>query len=147
MTPDRFSYLLDAYGADFARWPQAERDAARLARDTDHAIKALWDEAQAFDDLIALPRVAPDADLRERVIAMAATAGLRPRAPVNRWFSLWSGAGIAATGVAGALLGVVLANHLNAPMRAETVLYQASLQATDDVDVLGMDVASLEDMH
>lgn len=34
MTPERFAYLADAYGADLHRWPLAERGAAKALLDS-----------------------------------------------------------------------------------------------------------------
>jgi hypothetical protein len=54
MTNDRFKELLDAYGADPARWPQSEREAAlAFAKSSDEA-RRLLDEAAALDRLIDL---------------------------------------------------------------------------------------------
>lgn len=147
MTEDRFIHLLDAYGARWTCWPQDEVAQARLALAGNPHLQALWSDADALDDLLILPAVTASADLRERVLASAVGAGLKSRRRAGGLWSawaLWSGAGVTATAVAGALLGVVLAQHLAAPMQAETVFYQASLHGTDDTEVLGMEMAALE---
>jgi len=147
MTEARFIHLLDAYGARWTGWPQDEVAAARTALAGSANLQALWNEASALDDFLCLPAVTASADLRERVLASAVGAGLkssrRPRGLWSAW-TLWSGAGVMATAVAGALLGVGLAQHLAAPMQAEAVFYQASLQGTDDTEVLGLELVSLE---
>ncbi|WP_167178832.1 hypothetical protein [Brevundimonas terrae] len=147
MTEDRFIHLLDAYGARWTCWPQDEVAQARLALADNPHLQTLWSGAEALDDLLSLPAVTASADLRERVLASAVGAGLKARRrPQGLWsaWTLWSGAGVMATAVAGALLGVGLAQHLAAPMQAETVFYQASLQGADDTEVLGLEMASLE---
>lgn len=147
MDQTRFLYLLDAYGAGLNRWPEGEREAARALLASDTSLQPAWHEAMALDDLMALPAAVPSYNLRERVIASAAGAGLRARRERRMLWTLWSGAGVAATVVAGAMLGVLLAQHMTAPLRAETVFYQASLQGADDTEVLGQEYASLEGMR
>lgn len=144
MTEDRFNYLLNTYGADFARWPLEVRDAGRAALAADVRLQALWGEAAALDDMMRLPVLAMSAQLRDQIIASAARAGLRARRLRQALWALWSGAGVAATAVAGAALGIVIAHQLSAPMRADTVFYQASLQGADDTDLLGMEMAALD---
>lgn len=144
MTKDRFEYLLDAYGADFARWPVAEREAGRSVLASDAKLAVVWAQAEALDDMIRLPVLSPSAQLRDQIIASAASAGHRARRVRRALWTLWSGAGVAATAVAGAALGMVIAHQLSAPMRADTVFYQASLQGADDTDLLGVEMASLD---
>ena len=144
MTQTRFEYLLDAYGTRWSAWPEAEREAGRALMKTSPRLQSLWSvssELDVFLDTMRAPVVS--AALREGVIASAAVAGLRER---RRWGSGWawlSGAGVAATAFAGAAFGVIIANQINSPTRADTVLYQASLNATDDTEVLGVEYASL----
>lgn len=144
MTKDRFEYLLDAYGADFARWPADARDAGRAALNNDPQLQAAWANAVALDDMIRLPNLVPSAQLRDQIIASATRAGLRARRIRRALLAVWSGAGVAATAVAGAALGIIIAHQLSAPMRADTVFYQASLQGADDTDLLGVEMASLD---
>ncbi|WP_461344316.1 hypothetical protein [Brevundimonas sp. GN22] len=144
MTKDRFEYLLDAYGADFARWPADARDAGRAALHSDPQLQVAWAKAAALDDMIRLPNLVPSAALRDQIIASATKAGLRARRIRRALLAVWSGAGVAATAVAGAALGIIIAHQLSAPMRADTVFYQASLQGADDTDLLGVEMASLD---
>lgn len=144
MTNERFLYLLQAYGAVFTRWPEAEREMAREALSGSEQLQAQWRMEEALDDVLALPAVAPAAVLRETVIASAVGAGLKGRRERRLLWTLFSGAGFAATAAAGAVLGVLLAQQIVAPMKADTVFYQASLQGADDTDVLGTEMASLE---
>ena len=144
MTKERFIHLLDAYGADWSRWPQAEVAPARALMASDAELQSQWRDAGALDDLLGHERSVPSADLRERVIALAAVAGLKPRRERRAFWTLLSGAGVAATAMAGVVLGVLLAQQIVAPIQAETVFYQASLHGTDDAEVLGLELASLE---
>lgn len=70
MTNERFKELLDAYGANPARWPEAEREAAlALAKSSDEA-RRLLDEAAALDRLIDLAETTPvTPELQARILA------------------------------------------------------------------------------
>lgn len=123
MNAERFAVILDAYGADPRRWPEAER-AAATACARDHGRDALA-RARALDDLMeAHTAPAPSARVRARVLACAPRP---PRAsPRNVWARavdwrrVWApGAGLAAAGVAGAMFGAVLfEGAFDAPTRA-----------------------------
>ena len=139
MTPERFEHLADAYGGDLRRWPETEREAARALAAADLQAAALLHEADGLDALLdAAPRVAASHALRERVIAAAVGAGLGRRRRAGIGVMAWlSGAGWAAAACAGAVFGVVLTGQMTADIRADTVLYQASLSIADDTEVLG----------
>lgn len=142
MTPERFEGLVQAYGADRRRWPEAERAAAEafVAGRLDLAQPALA-EADAVDALLfasATPRVSTE--LRDRVIAAASTGVGQAARAGRRWLdrlTLAIGAGWAAAACAGVVAGVITAGHLTEAVRADAVLYQASLSGVDDVEVLG----------
>lgn len=115
MTPDRFVQLLDAYGADIARWPAAERAAAQaLARAAPAALQAAQDEAAALDALLATHSVAPPEPALAAHIALQAGT-----APSGRWWrTLTRWPAWAAVGLAGAATGVfaaTLALHAGPP--------------------------------
>jgi hypothetical protein len=101
MDDKRFQALVATYGADAARWPDAERALAlrRLASSPGaHRLRA---EAKQLDDLLDAWRLDPPAsDLRRRVAASAPLVRLlRPR-------TLWlSAAGLAAACVMGVMVG------------------------------------------
>jgi hypothetical protein len=96
---ERLQDVLDAHGADIARWPKAE--AAKLARltETVPAARALFNEARALDRaLAAAPAARPDrlARLTGRIAAQAAAnpapslspprpAVVRHSAPLRHW--------------------------------------------------------------
>ena len=143
MNAERFSQLVDAFGADARRWPLAERAAAEAFRLAEPAVAArLLAEADAVDDLLdASPRPAVTHALRERVLAAAAGAGLKARRPLfslrpGRLAWLSSGA-FAAAACAGVIAGQSMTTHLTADAQADAVLYQASLTGVDDTEVLG----------
>lgn len=142
MTAERFLALVAAWGADPRRWPADDRAAAEayMAARPDVAGPALA-EADAVDALLHASRVAPpSASLRARVLASAAEAGLRARREGRRWrdrLALTLGAGWAAAACAGVAAGVLLTGQLTADARADAALYQASLVAVDDMELLG----------
>ena len=73
MTYERFETLADAYGGDLRRWPEAEREAARLLKETDPRAAALLADADRLDALLdAAPRAVASHALREQVLASAA---------------------------------------------------------------------------
>lgn len=140
MNAERFSQLVEAYGADARRWPVADREAAEAFRaaQPNEAMRLLA-EADAVDALLdAAPRPVVSAALRERVLA-----GARPRAGFPRFGFrpgrlVWlSGGAFAAAACAGVIAGQTLTTYLTADAQAEAVLYQASLSAFDDTEVLG----------
>jgi len=116
MTPDRFATLLDAYGADPARWPPGERDAALAHAAATPAAAALLDAARRLDALIdRLPADAPAPDLARLAALAAATAqepadnvvALRPRATRPRPAATWArAAALAAAGICGLIVGM-----------------------------------------
>lgn len=143
MNAERFSQLVDAYGADARRWPLAERAAAEAFRlaEPDAAARLLA-EADAVDDLLhASPRSTVSHALRERVLAAAAEAGLKARRPLFGFRPgrvVWlSGGAFAAAACAGVIAGQTMTTHLTADAQADAVLYQASLSGVDDTEVLG----------
>lgn len=142
MTAERFLALVEAWGADARRWPADERAAAEaFAAARPDLAGPILAGAEALDALLgASPVTTPSASLRDRVIASAAEAGLRARGQGRLWWNrlgLALGAGWAAAACAGVVAGVVLTGQLTAAAEADAVLYQASLLAFDDTEVLG----------
>lgn len=142
MTAERFLALTAAYGADRRRWPDGDRAAAEAfaAARPDLARPALV-EADAIDDLLhRSPTPQVSTALRDRVLAAATSAGGAARRTGRLWIdrlSLAFGAGWAAAACAGVVAGVMMTGHLTADAQADAVLYQASLVALDDAEVLG----------
>ena len=140
MNAQRFQNLAEAYGADLRHWPEAERGAARAFMGADpHGAERLLFEARQMDLVLdASSRAVVSHDLRERVIAMAATAGLKPRARFAFGRLAWaSGAGWAVACAAGILVGLNLSQPAVSRAEADAVLYQSQLLALDDTEVLG----------
>ena len=140
MNAQRFQDLAEAYGGDPRRWPEAERATARAFMDADpHGAERLLFNARQMDLVLdASPRAVVSHDLRERVIAMAATAGLKPRARFAFGRLAWaSGAGWAVACAAGVLVGLNLSQPAVSRAEADAVLYQSQLQALADTEVLG----------
>jgi hypothetical protein len=67
VTLKRFRHLLDAYGADLARWPAAERQAARALIAADPRASQARDETAELDAM--LDRYAPEPVSPARVAA------------------------------------------------------------------------------
>jgi hypothetical protein len=53
ITIGRFTELLNTYGSDFARWPSAEADAARLLLTRSKEAQDAYAEADALDAMFA----------------------------------------------------------------------------------------------
>jgi len=142
MTAERFFALVAAYGADRRRWPEGERAAAEaFAADRVDIARPALDQADAIDALLhGSPTPQVSMALRDRVLAAAASAGGRAGRTGRLWIdrlALAFGAGWAVATCAGVVAGVMLTSHLTADARADAVLYQASLLAIDDTEVLG----------
>ncbi|MEP6790549.1 MAG: hypothetical protein ABI907_04215 [Ramlibacter sp.] len=111
MTPERFRTLLEAYGTDFQRWPQAERESARvLATQSLPELREQTANAALLDGwLNSHTLTAADETLARRI---AATAPVAPITQATPWWRLswgmpwlWPGAGLAGIGLAGTLAG------------------------------------------
>lgn len=128
MNAQRFEALLETYGAEPLRWPEAERPAAQAFSRTAQGQAAI-EAARALDDeLDAWVAVQPSRELRARVLAAA--PGPRRWALPVQWVRLWApGAGLAAAGLAGVLFGVMLSGG-GADSSAESLLAEAG--AYDD---------------
>lgn len=145
MNAERFQELAGAYGADLRRWPEAQREAARafMAADPSGADRLLFEARQIDLALDASIRPVVSHDLRERVIALAASAGLKPRArqfAFGRRLAWASGAGWAAACAAGVVAGLNLSQPAVARAEADAVLYQADMLALDDTEFLPVEV-------
>jgi hypothetical protein len=145
MKAERFQAIVEAYGADPARWPEAERDAALVyAEQAGEAAQAVLAEARALDAGLANHTTPlPDAAAFARALK-GAEAALTP-ARRGRGFRLPSfgldrvrlASGLMAAACAGVMFGVTLSDRLTADVQADAVLYQATLSGIDDTEVLG----------
>lgn len=141
MTARRFRDILDAYGADSARWPDAEREAA-CAFAAGNPQAAEWlEDARALDGmLMAIDAVEVSERLHFQTVAKMIAANdvtgpAMPPAPPRRMAVFWAGAGIAAC-LAGAVLGMNLSLRSLDDQRAEAVLEQAQMiEMADDMEI------------
>lgn len=130
MDRERFEALLDAYGADFRRWPAEMRAAAATYAAQNADAVALLEEARKLDAALDMVRAVPalSADLAARILAQAPQA---PRAAFDRrtMFAL------AACAVFGVVLGY--GGGLLAPSAPEddsyfTMAFEAPLAFEDE---------------
>ncbi len=78
MEPRRLAEILDAYGADPSRWPDAERDAAMVLFADPAGATAPRDVAVALDTVLnAVVAPAPSPELMADILASAAPSGWR----------------------------------------------------------------------
>lgn len=135
MDRNRYRTILEAYGADPARWPSGEREAALRLASTDPMARQLLDEAREADREIEnaldfLPEFTPSAALRDTVLAAApravvtafatgpapASAGMGLRELLWPFGPLWRPAvGFAAS----AMLGVIFGAYVPDPWAGE----------------------------
>jgi hypothetical protein len=128
MTAERFKALLEAYGAEIARWPEAGRLAAYAYARTAPEAAALLAEAHSLDVMLAaLPLPAQPAGLEATILAASRniTPLIKSRARAlldglldALWprASLWKPASVFASALAlGALIGVNLFGALAVP--------------------------------
>lgn len=140
MDATRFGELADAYGGDVRRWPEDEREPARAWMDANpEAERALFDARLTDAALFASPNPAVSMALRDRVLASAATAGLKAQSawPLLKRLLWIGGAGWAAAACAGVVFGTTLSTDLATQAQADAVIDQAMFGGIDDTDVLG----------
>lgn len=143
MTREQFQSLVGTYGSDWRRWPDAVRATGRAFIESDPTgAQAVLDDALWLDTLMdGAPRVVVSMDLRDRVVAdgthITGRRGLGLMNPLVGHLKFLLGAGWAVAACAGVVAGVLLSSQLTANMQADTVLYQASLDGADDLEILG----------
>lgn len=121
MTPERFAYLADAYGADLQRWPLAEQGAAQAlldsgkasAREALHA--AGWLDAQLDSHQLAFLDPALARQIRQSAPRRASFW--------SRYAGWLSPAGLVGVGIAGVATGMLVASmSVPLPMVSAEVL-------------------------
>jgi len=143
MSLERLKAIIDAYGAQTARWPEAERETALACLAANPQAQAWLEAARALDGMmetlkavdhgraeadqplfeVAVERFAADFMPVGNVIAFP----VRPRpAPVSRSV-LWSVGIAAAACMAGALLGINLSLMSLSDLRVTSVLEQVAM--------------------
>jgi hypothetical protein len=146
MTPERLRTIIDSYGADPARWPAAEREAAQAllaTSGTDAALRGLHAEAVRLDAALSalplppLPLAAPAATLLARARERSGGAWL----DALRWLLGISGGGFSpARPLLAALMPLALgfsagvALELPEPPGADEAVMQAALYAFVEPD-------------
>lgn len=107
MNPSRFESLIAAYGAEPTRWPAAEREAALAFLSAHPDAGAMAEVERALDDALdGWKAQFPTMALRNAILAASPPFRQRPRL---NWRRMWlSGAGLAAAGAAGVMVGVGL---------------------------------------
>jgi anti-sigma factor RsiW len=123
MDASRFEQLANAYGADFKRWPSAERDAAQAyaAANRTESERLLFDARMIDAALESVAAPQASYELRQKVIALAPQPRAQRRLRPSAWFWIPS-AGIAAACAAGAILGVVAMDRVSATTSTDTVI-------------------------
>lgn len=130
MTPERFAYLAEAYGADLQRWPASERDAAQALLGGGNALatealgQARWLDSQLDSYQVAAPGPA----LVQRIIA---TAAIPPRGAsfwqrYAGWLASLGWVGVGLTGVAAGMLAVALGLPLSTATEALPSVFDQS---------------------
>ncbi|UII73799.1 hypothetical protein LVW35_11740 [Pseudomonas sp. HN11] len=121
MTPERFAYLADAYGADLQRWPLAERGAAQVLLDSGNASArealhaAGWLDAQLDSHQLAFLDPALARQIRRSAPRRASFW--------SRYAGWLSPAGLVGVGIAGVVTGMLVASmSVPLPMVSAEVL-------------------------
>lgn len=137
LTPQRFAALLDAWGADPARWPETERDAALALLAQSEAARRQRAQAAHLDALLAgLDAPAPSGELRLRILRVAPVAGERRGSPWRRLWDELGGWRLAMPALAAALaLGIGAGTQLPA------------LAGGDDLEAELLALARLDDPY
>jgi hypothetical protein len=119
MTPERFAYLADAYGAELHRWPAAEQVAAQALLDSGdvHVRDAMSDARWLDGQLNSHQPTLADAALIRQVRQSF------PRSFWSRYASWLSPAGLVGVGIAGVVTGMLVASmSVPLPMLSSEVL-------------------------
>jgi anti-sigma-K factor RskA len=142
MTLDRLRAIVDAYGADPARWPAAERTAGEALLAGSAAARALVAEAADLDAALdAVPALQPTPAMRTAILAAAPRRAASSLLAQLRegWRELFAelGGWRMAGGVLAAslVLGIVSGGLLSEGLSAETSPDLLQLAYLDDSDV------------
>lgn len=143
MTPERFSHLAEAYGADLQRWPISERAAAQSLLDSRHpmALDTLH-QARWLDTLLDKHQVViADPALARRIIASA---------PLNAAPSFWrrhidwfSRAGFFGVGLAGIAAGMLVVS-LGMPLPSSHDVLPSIFEQSDADFVMSINAEEAE---
>jgi hypothetical protein len=135
MDLQRFTALCEAYGGDPARWPEAERAEAMALAGTDPPAALALTAARTLDATLDESRpAAPSPALRRRVLASAPAPRSTLRLRLDWSLKAGLGAGLAAAGMAGVLVGSTLTAPEREPASAAAI---AALDASPEVTAFG----------
>jgi len=99
-TIERFSQLIDSYGAEVKRWPVDERVAALKLLETSETARHLQQSALNLDNLLDDTQILkPSPQLRNRILN---TIKIKPRKEAWQWLGEW-------------LMGTTLHEHILRP--------------------------------
>ncbi len=106
MTLERFKALIEAYGADAKRWPEAEREAAQAFAESSAEAHRLLAGARAIDRFLdGADTAAATRALEDRIMAGFPARGGSARGSSGRWIPA---AAIAASLALGLVTGAAL---------------------------------------
>lgn len=135
MTDERFFQIIEAYGADPARWPEAERDAAQAWADAhlEAAAEALRSEA-ALDAVLGEAEAMPSDLLERRIMKRFPAPAGAPRWQIP--------VAVAAALLVGAFIGFASGALTATEDGVETTLYADAYAGLDEdwIAWLGDDV-------
>ena len=124
MDNDRFNAILEAYGADPARWPDAERERATAFLQADSGAKAAFDHAAELDAMIAPAAIAP-------VASDMLTARLLRSVPRPEIFGDWKHVAAAAALALVVGLGGGYASGALVPVSDDEAYYEIAFDGLD----------------
>ncbi|WP_411388178.1 hypothetical protein [Pseudomonas sp. MPB23] len=121
MTPERFAYLADAYGADLQRWPATERPAAQMLLDGgDGPAREALRQARWLDSQLDSHQWASADSALARQICQSAPRRTAWWSRYARWLSP---AGLVGVGIAGIVTGMLVASmSVPLPLMSSDVL-------------------------
>lgn len=127
----RLNQIIEAYGADPARWPDAERAGAEALLETSPEARRLADDAADLDAWLESAWAPGPSELTTARVLRAA-----PRRGPNR-LRVASGVGWAAAAAAGLVLGLSLGGQVTRVWQADNALEQASTWSAYEGEYFG----------
>jgi hypothetical protein len=130
------SAILDAYGADPARWPTDEREAAlALTRASLPAARALAD-ARALDAALLRQSFPDIADEADRFTLLHAAIVSTTRRAASTWFGRWFGFDLAPSHLWPSVAGLALASVLGFAVGLGGLLQTETDHESDELAVV-----------
>lgn len=129
---ERFEQIIDAYGAEPARWPEAERLQAEALLADNAEARAMVRRAEEIDAWLNAASSHAPSDLLARRVLKAA-----PGARGGGVFGWASATGWAAAAAAGLVLGLSVGQQMALTNQADQALEQASSWSVDETEYFG----------